>query len=222
MAALIIANVESFTAAVAYRIIVPGRKPEFMGVFRPGVGHAAFGHNCAEHRISQNINPGRRCYLFFGGGNNILAPVRSKSAQTVKEQQIMSRQRGRRRRRGAVSAAWYQARHRYFQTAALFDLVDQFSLAAGNNHISHGLKKDSVFFRHLIGISYENSAGPVFYIGDNPRGNKSHDLIMQKLPVSGVIFVPDDKVNGESFQSPVGVSLNKLTRQFYMGLIGNL
>ena len=40
-----------------------------------------------------------------------------------------------------------------------------------------------------------------------------HDLLLQQLAVSGLIFIPDDQINCEPFQPPIGMSLHEQADQ---------
>ena len=84
------------------------------------------------------------------------------------------------------------------------------------------MDQDAVLLRDLVRRSYENAAGLIGHVGFDPCGNEPHDLVVEKLPVTGVIFVPDHQVHRQSLQAPVGVGLHELAHQFDIGRIFNL
>ena len=53
-------------------------------------------------------------------------------------------------------------------------------------------------------------------------GNQPHDLFVEQLPVTGVIFVPDHQVHRQSFQAPVCVGLDELAYQIDIGRVSDL
>ncbi|MND79356.1 hypothetical protein D3C80_710930 [compost metagenome] len=87
MAALFVAQVESFAAAVTDGIVVPRRETVFVGVFVPGVGLAAFRNHRAEHRVGHHVRPGRRGDLAFVHRNHIFAAILREAAEAVIELQ---------------------------------------------------------------------------------------------------------------------------------------
>ena len=84
------------------------------------------------------------------------------------------------------------------------------------------MDQDAVLLRYLVRRSYENAAGSIGHVGFDACGNEPHDLVVEKLPVTGVIFVPDHQVHRQSFQTPVRVGLHELAHQVDIGRIFNL
>ena len=72
------------------------------------------------------------------------------------------------------------------------------------------MEQNSILRRDLIGELYEDAATAVIGAGFNAGGNQSHDLVVEWLPVTRLIFVPDHQVNRKSFQPPVPVRLHEL------------
>ncbi len=133
------------------------------------------------------------------GRNDIFASVRGESAQPVEEHQIAAGQLGRPRGFGAVGSGRRQGRYGHFHLAPTVELVLQRPPAIGDDGASHRLEQNAVFLRYLVRRSYENAAWPIYLAGFDPCGNESHDLVVEKLPVTGVIFVPDHQVHRQSF-----------------------
>ena len=156
------------------------------------------------------------------GRNDILAPIRGESAQPVEEDQIAAGQRGDRRGFGAVGSGRREARHGCFHQAATVDLVRQRPPAVGDDDASDRLEQDAVLLRYLVRRSYENAARSIGHVGFDACGNEPHDLVVEKLPVTGVIFVPDHQVHRQSFQAPVRMGLYELAHQIDIGRIFNL
>ncbi len=148
--------------------------------------------------IRQNIDPGQRCVLSRLEDHEVFLSVRGKSPEAVSEHQI-----GIRKysfipvcRTGIFDGP--QTRHGNilcFTTAELFFQRPHivFDDDAGNR-----LKKNAVFAGYLIARSHKNAAwpvgSPVFHAG----GNQSHDLIMKRLPIDGIILIPDDEIHGQT------------------------
>ena len=83
--ALVVADIEGLSRGIADRIVVPGREAILVRVLAPGVAHAAFGHDAAEVRIRDDVDPGRRGRLAGTAHDDVLAPVRREAAQPVVE-----------------------------------------------------------------------------------------------------------------------------------------
>jgi hypothetical protein len=47
-------------------------------------------------------------------------------------------------------------------------------------------------------------------VGFHARGDQSHDVFLQQLPVTGAILVPNHEIDRKSLQAPIGVSLHEL------------
>ena len=133
------------------------------------------------------------------GGNNILAPIRGEPAQSVVERQIEAWQRDDRQGFGAEGSGRSQEGHGYFHRTATVDLVRQRPPAIGDDGPSDRLDQDAVLLRYLVRRSYENAAGSIGHVGFDACGNKPHDLVVEELPVTGVIFVPDHQVHRQPF-----------------------
>ena len=101
-------------------------------------------------------------------------------------------------------------------------LVRQGSPTVGDDGASDRLEEDPVLLRYLVPRSYENAARPIGQIGFDAGGDESHDLVVQQLPVTGVIFVPDHQIHRQSLQAPVGMGLNELAHEIDIGRIFNL
>ena len=87
----------------------------------------------------------------------------------------------------------------YFRKAATVDLVRQRSPTVGEDGPSDRLEKNAVLVRYLVRRSYKDAAGSIGHVGFDAGGNQPHDLVVEELPVTGVIFVPDHQVHRQSF-----------------------
>ena len=68
----------------------------------------------------------------------------------------------------------------------------------------------------------EDAARPIHHVRLDARRDEPHDLILQQLPISGLVFVPDHQVDGQALEAPVGVRLHELPRQVDVGGVGDL
>ena len=84
------------------------------------------------------------------------------------------------------------------------------------------MEQNLVLARYLIRGSHENAAGAIGQVGFDACGNQSHDLVLEQLPVTGVIFIPYHQVHRQPLQAPVGMGLNELAHQIDIGGISNL
>jgi hypothetical protein len=84
------------------------------------------------------------------------------------------------------------------------------------------VEQGAVFGGYLLRRTHEDATGPVNRAGFDARGDQPHDLFLQLLPVTGVIFVPDHQVHHESFQAPVSMGLHKLAHEIDVGRSADL
>ncbi|KAF5056940.1 hypothetical protein DSECCO2_362120 [anaerobic digester metagenome] len=217
MPPLLVAKVEGFPSLVCDRVVVPGGEAEFVGVFAPGVGTAAFGDDAPEERVGQHIGPGRGSGQALGGGDDILASVRGESSLTVEKGEVVAGLRNRRQRFGAVRPARHQLGDSGSRQEAAVDLLREGPERVGDDHAGDRLDQDAVLFGEAIARTHEDSAGLVGSAGFDPGGDESHDLVVQYLPIPGLILVPDDQVDLEPFEPPVGVGLHELADQLDVG-----
>ena len=199
MAALFIAEVECFSARIAHGIVVPGSEAKLVGILGPGIRRAALRDDGSEVRVRQDIHPWRRRHLIMRGRNDILAAIRGESAESVEKQQIVARQGGNGRGGDTVSPGRRKARHSYFHEAPPVDLVRQHPPAVGDDGAGDRLEQDAFLARYLVRRPYENAARLIRHVGSDACGNEPHDLFLELLPVTGMIFVPDHQVHRQPF-----------------------
>ena len=158
-----------------------------------------------------------------GGRDDVLAAIGRESAQAVEEDQIARGRGGGRRRIGTAGPGRQRAAAPVLRPCSgrsIWSASDP--RAVGDDDASDGLEQNAILVRYLVARPDEDAAGPVRHVGFDAGGNQSHDLVLQQLPVAGVIFVPDHQVDGESFQPPVGVRLHELAHQIDIGRVGDL
>ena len=150
-------------------------------------------------RVRQHIHP--RCWrqLPLCSRNDVLLPVRGEPAQPVEEDQIAARQRGYYRGLGSAGSGRRKTRDEHVCKAATVNLLLQRPLAVGDDGASDRLEQDAVLVRDLVRRSDKDAAWSIGHVGFDACGNQSHDLFVEHLPVTGVIFVPDHQIHHESF-----------------------
>ncbi|MNJ37091.1 hypothetical protein D3C77_318980 [compost metagenome] len=85
LTAVFVTQVYGFATGIAYRVVVPGREPELMGILAPRVGAASLRHDAAELRIGQHIDPWRRRWPAGDVGHDVLAAIGTETAIGVGE-----------------------------------------------------------------------------------------------------------------------------------------
>ena len=98
--------------------------------------------------------------------------------------------------------------------ASLVDLANQISASVGQHHPRHGLYQDAILVGNLVGRPHEDAARSIGHVGLTAGCDEPHDLVMQDLPVAGMILVPDHEIHLQSAPAPVGVGLDQLADQF--------
>ena len=74
----------------------------------------------------------------------------------------------------------------------------------------------------LLRRPHENAARAILHDAIRARRDQAQNLVLQLLPVAGVIFVPDHQVHRQPFQAPVCLRLDELADQFDVGRVGDL
>ena len=222
MAALFVAQVKRLSARIADRIVVPGREAELVGVLAPGVGQAALRDDGAEMRVGQHIHPRRRRHLPGAVVMTYSRPSGVNPPSPLKK--IRSRRGNAATARG--SARWVRVGVR--RGTAASTRLRRLICSASGPRLSVMMTRATVWNRMRSSSdicsagSHEDAARPVDHIGFDARGDQPHDLVLQQLPVTGAIFVPDHQVHRQSLQTPVGVGLHELAHQFDIGRIADL
>ncbi len=230
LAGSFVAQVERFAAGVAHRIVMPWRQAELVGVLVPGVGLAAFRDHGAEAGVGQHVGPWRRGALRFAGGDHVFAAVFREAADAVFQLQYLLAARwddqiavvARVFAATVVASINGQRRHAQHRRAGALDLLGQRATAVADDHARYRLQQDAVFGGDLVAHAHENAARTVDGLGVDPRGDQPHDLIVQQLAVTRLVFVPDHQVHYQPFQAPVGVGLHHLPHQFDVGRVLDL
>ncbi len=163
--AFLIAQVKRFAAYIGYRVVAPRCEAEFMRIFAPGVGLAAFRNHAAEMRVRQYVDPRRRGGLASSRRDDVFAAVRGKATQAIEKLQACANgvgsRPGRRRLRRQTRAGRIEFRHAQFGRGAPVDLLGQRPRGIAQDYACHRLQQDAVLARHLIGLTHEYPAGAV-------------------------------------------------------------
>ncbi len=114
-----------------------------------------------------------------------------------------------------------QGGHCRLGRAPAVHLFRERSPAVADDGPCDGLEEGAVFLGYLVGGPDEDAAGSIPQVSVGARGDESHDLVVQRLPVAGMVFVPDHQVDGQSLEPPIRVGLDKLARQLDVRLIFN-
>ena len=106
-----------------------------MGVLAPCVTESAPGDDRAEGGVRKYIHPGSGRCRASSGRDDIFAPVRRKTPDSIKEDQIsFFRRIGLERSLGPMGEGRRQSRNSHFCRYATVDLVGQRSAVIGNDH----------------------------------------------------------------------------------------
>ena len=192
-----------------------------MRILAPGIRLAGFRHHGAELRIGQHVRPGCRRLLAFSRGNHVFAPIGRETAEAIFQAQLTL---WRPVRHAAMLSrrVLQQRRHAQHGVGRTLDLLGQRTAQVADDGARHRLQQDAVFIGNLLGQAHEDAARAVDRLRVDARGNQSHDLVVQQLAVARLLLVPDHQVDYQSFQTPVGMRLHHLARQFDIGHVAYL
>jgi len=177
LSSLLIANVKGLARGVLNGIVAPGRQSKFMGILHPSVSCAAFGNNCTEKGIGQDIDPRRRRHLAGLEGDDIFVAIAGKAAQAVREIQLPLRERLRplSRPRPDRRQCWDPG----IQNTPMFQLFAQSSLFIVQYNPRRGLKQYPVVAGNLFKAPDEDAAGLVQRLRFNAGRDQACDPVMQ-------------------------------------------
>ena len=149
------------------------------------------------------------------GGDDVLAAIGSESAEPVEEESGRAPRLDRRRWIGSMRASRSEPARRGRRGRRDARLIWSASVPAPirDDRRAPPTAAACDLRPRSVGWPNENAARPIHHIGFDARRDQPHDLIVQHLPVTGVIFVPDHEVHGESFQTPVRMGLYELADQ---------
>ena len=223
---ILVAQVEGFPCAVAHRIVMPGRQAKLVRVFGPGVTGRAVADDAAELRIGQHVRPRRRSVLTGTQSDQVFAAISRKRADTVIKHAAwrnmikgpgigVDRMRVARRRLGqcehfVLDRGRLQQRHGNVRRLPSRDLFGQFTTQIADDDARDGLHEDAILMRNLLPHPHEDATGAIDCVGLQPDRDQPHDLVLQLLPIPGLVLVPDDQIDDQSFQAPICVGLHHL------------
>ena len=151
-------------------------------------------------RVRQHIDPWRRSHfaasvvvMMYSRPSGVNPPIPLKKIRSERGDAATAAGSGRWTRAGG------KLRNGDFFGAAAQQLVHQRSAAIRDDGASDRLEQNAVLARYLVPRSHEDAARSICQGGFDPCGNQSRDLVLQNLPVAGVIFVPDQQVHRQSF-----------------------
>ena len=161
---------------------MPSGQPEFMCVFHPGIGTAAFANDRADVRAGNDISPRRRRTLPRLESNHVFSPVGCEATQAVAENtlalwQRMDRFIGRWKHRRQP------ARQALCRCAALHLLYQRLG-AVTEHDAGDRLEQNPVLLGKFFGAAYEHAPGFVEYLRFGTRVDQAYDLVLQNRPVA--------------------------------------
>src|SRR5262249_40027881 len=126
-----------------YRIILPWAEPKLVGVLEPGVGQAILRDHGSKIWICQHVYPGSWGPMPRRSRDNILVPVRCKSAQPVEKNQIVALIDAARRLRLIISTG-HQRWHPHFPETGASNLFCERAPVVLDNRPGNRLKEDAI------------------------------------------------------------------------------
>ena len=109
----------------------------------------------------------------------------------------------------AMDSRGHEARNPNLHGATTGDLFHQTSPAVGDDRARDGLEQDAVLVRDLFRPSHEDPARSVHHMRFDASGDQPHDLILQDLPITAAVLVPDHEIHRQSLQPPVRMRLHQ-------------
>ena len=238
---LFVAQVEGLARGIADRIVVPWGQAELVRVLAPGIAGRALAHHAAELRVGEHVRPGCGRGLPVLEVDDVFASIGREATDAIAEEtffrnflerprivwpvRVVVSCRGRcvvSRQQFVLDRRRHQHRHDRCDRRTPADLFGQGAARIAEDHPRHRLQQHPVFLRDLLRRAHEDATGPVDHVRFDARGDQAHDLVLQLLPVTGLVLVPDHQVDRQPLQPPVGVRLHQLPHQFDVGRIADL
>src|SRR5882724_2489909 len=219
-AAFLITYIEDLSRRIADGIVIPGRKPEFMGILHPGIGLPALRDHRSEMRVGQHIAPGCRSDLPPRTSDHVFASIMGESALSVKKEQVsIVPQRLHdlclREIRLSGDDAWDRRPGR----TPPADMITQVPCAVGESNTRHRLQQYAVLQGDLICYAYKDAAGTIRDIPFYAGADQAQQLTLQQLAITSMILIPDHEVYDQPLETPVGMCLHQLFDQVDIGRV---
>ena len=213
MAALFIAQIEGLAADIRDGVVVPRGEAELVRVLAPGVGSAAFRDDRAKVRIRQHIHPRGGRDLSRLQANDVLVTVGREAAETVEEQQVLSRKLFARHIVETAQATGNQVGNLRVRPEAAFDLLGQSPFGIDDDCPRDRQQQHTIFIRQLLFATNENAARSIQRVSFGPGRDQPDDQVLQHLSIARKPFVPDDQIDRKSLKPPEGMRMNELSHE---------
>ena len=156
---LLVAHIEHVARRVAHGIVRPGREQVLLAVDGPGASGARVGHEAAEIRIREDVDPRRGRPLSLTEHHHVFASVGIEAAQAIEVFECRGRSRRicrpcchrRRCREGNTSC-------RRIGTRRQFDLLGERSSPTGKRHARDRLQDNPLHSRERFSLNGERCA----------------------------------------------------------------
>ena len=210
---------------------MPGAEAKLVGVLAPGIGLTGLGDDSAEVGVGQHVHPGCRGLLPGVGGDDVLATIRGETAHPVAQDQVTRRQLA-----GALGRALScgkqagsqgrgqggnQARDVRRGCDQTIELFRQGPGAVAHHRPGHGQEQGTILLGDLLCRAHEDPPRALHGLGFLAHRDQAQDALLQFLPVTGAVLVPDHQVHGQSLEAPIGMGLDELADQFDVGQVAD-
>ena len=188
-----------------------------MRVLAPGVRPAALADDRAEPRVGQHVHPRRRRRRVGRRDDDVFAAVLRETAGAVERDQVAALALPRRPAPppgGCATGA--NARHGHLGPAR------RSTCSANVPAVSLTITRATVCISTLSSSDIcsmrrtKIPPGRSSRFASARRRDHAHDLVLQHLPVSRLVLVPDDQVDREPLHAPVRVRLHELADELHL------
>ena len=180
-AIMLVAEIERLAAAIADRVVVPGRETVIVGVLAPRIGAAALADYGAEVGVGEHIDPRRGRATLPGGEDDVLAAVRREAAVAVPADEVGTRELGRLSGRADGLGAprpGGEGRHLDLDLRVTQDLIGEAAVAVDDDQPRDGLQQHLVLLGDLVGAAEEDTTWPIEQVGLAEGRDDAEDLVV--------------------------------------------
>ena len=217
---LLVTDVDGLAAGVGDGIVIPWREAVLMAVLGPRVAATSLRDDGAKLRIGKDVDPWGRRRLSGGQPCHILPAIVAETTQTVEVGDIPLRHGVGCFGIGQPAGRLQQRNHKVWSTSPL-GLFGQRPSVVVQDDAGHRLQQRPVFLRHLFAAANEDATAFVDQRGFGATRDQIDDGFLQRLPVDGIVFIPDHEIDNQPLQPPIRMRLHRVAYEADLFVVTN-
>ena len=208
---LFVAQIERFRRQIGDRVIAPGGQPIFAAVERPTVAAAYLTGEKAKVRVGNHIDPGGRRRFTRTQIDLIFAAISAKATQAIVKLKVSGAGEGRLgSNKVIIRSHRLKAGQRRGPTIQIGQLRRQRAVASIQQDVRRSQQECAFGFAHLVGTQNKDTAPLVDPTVAVQPAEEAVDIILQRLPIVGVLQVEDHQIDAQPASAPIAVGQHQI------------